>query len=131
MLRFLAQHVRYPSRAQLTKTVGRVIVQVTIDEEGKLSNMKAAYTDSPLFEKEAIRVLNQMPRWEPAKHNGTAVSSTYLFPFSFNMKSAEGTDKPLSKDNLPEVSKKILADAPDQHIFVSEEVAVTGFGVTR
>lgn len=131
LFKFLAQTIRYPSRAQLTKTVGRVIMQVTMNEEGKLGNMKAAYTDSPLFEKEAIRVLQKMSRWEPAKQNGAAVSSTYLFPLSFNMKSAEGNYKPIPKHNLSEVSEKILADAPNQPLFVSEEVTVTGYGVAR
>lgn len=131
MLKLLAMNARYPSKAQITKKVGRAIMQVTIDEAGKTSNIKAAYTDNPLFEKEGMRVLKLMPKWEPAKNNGTPVSSTYLFPFTFKMSGADGNEMPLPENNTKEVSEKISADASAQPVFLVEEVVIVGYGVSR
>lgn len=131
MLKLLAMNARYPSQAQISKKAGRVIMQVTLDEAGKLRNIKAAYTDNPLFEKEGMRVLKLMPKWEPAKNNGTPVSSTYLFPFTFKMSGSDGNEMPLPEDNTKEVTDKILADAPAQHVYLAEEVVIVGYGVSR
>ncbi len=124
-------NARYPSQAQIAKKAGRAIMQVTIDEAGKLRNIKAAYTDNPLFEKEGMRVLKLMPKWEPAKNNGTPVSSTYLFPFTFKMSGSDGNEMPLPEDNTKEVSEKISADAPAQPVYLAEEVVIVGYGVSR
>ena len=131
MLKFLAQNVRYPSRAQLTKTSGLVIMQVTIDKEGQLSDIKAAHSDSPLLDKEPMRVLKLMPKWEPAIKNGVPVSATYLFPFRFNMAGTVEDTTGLQKDQMGETSRKISTLAPDQPFYVSEEVVITGFGVGK
>ncbi|GAB3529254.1 hypothetical protein GCM10027443_08190 [Pontibacter brevis] len=131
MLKFLAMNTKYPTRAQLTKTAGFVVMQVTIDETGKVKDIKAAHADSPLLDKEPLRVLKLMPRWEPALHKEIPVSSTYLFPFRFNMEGAAGSSKPLPEDYLTEISRKIKADAPNHPVFLSEEVTVTGFGASR
>ncbi|WP_377490216.1 energy transducer TonB [Pontibacter toksunensis] len=123
--------MKYPTRAQLTKTEGLVMMQVTIDEAGKLKEVKAAYSDSPLLETEPMRVLKQMTTWEPAKSKGVPVASTYLFPFMFDMTGEGGSDKESLKAKCINFTQSIPASAPGQPLFVSEEVTVTGYGVVK
>lgn len=131
MLQFLAKNTKYPTRAQLTKAEGLVMMQVTIDKTGKLKDIKAAYSDSPLLETEPLRVLKQMTTWEPAKNNGVPVASTYLFPFMFNMAGKEGGNEESLKTKCVNLTQSIPANAPGQPLFVSEEVTITGLGVVR
>ncbi|GAA4432132.1 hypothetical protein GCM10023188_20380 [Pontibacter saemangeumensis] len=131
LLKLLAQNARYPSQAHIAKNVGRAIMQVTIDAEGRVRDIKAAHTDSPYFEKEGARVLRLMTRWKPAEINGSPVSSTYLFPFTFQMRGADGNELPLPKDHLTEVHEKLLADAPHQPVYLAEEIVIVGLGVVK
>lgn len=131
MLQFLAKNTKYPTRAQLTKTEGLVMMQVTIDEAGKLKEVKAAYSDSPLLETEPMRVLKQMTTWEPAKNKGVPVASTYLFPFMFNMAGKEESNKESMQAKCINFTQGIPANAPDHPLFISEEVTVTGYGVVK
>ena len=131
MLHYLAQQVRYPSLAHINKIAGRVIMQVTLDETGQISAIKAVHSDSPVLEKETTRVLRQMPAWAPAQNNGVPVSSTYLFPFHFQLRDTAANAETLPGINMVELSKKIWTDAPLQPLFISEEVTVTSLGVAR
>ena len=131
MLKLLAQNARYPSQAHIAKNVGRAIMQITIDAEGRVRDVKAAHADNPYFEKEGARVLKLMTNWKPAEINGSPVSSTYLFPFTFQMRGADGNELPLPKDHLTEVHERFLADAPHRPVYLAEEIVIVGLGVVR
>ncbi|WP_181885206.1 energy transducer TonB [Pontibacter diazotrophicus] len=131
MLQFLAKNTKYPTRAQLTKTEGLVMMQVTIDKAGKLTDIKAAYSDSPLLETEPLRVLKQMTTWKPAKNNTVPVASTYLFPFMFHMPGKEGSNKDTLMSKCINFTQSIPTSTPDQPLFIAEEVTVTGYGVVK
>lgn len=93
LLKFMAAHVRYPARVP-DGLQGRMFVSVVIDSAGKLSGYKilriksseqAFGTFLKQFEREALRVVRQMPNWIPAKqYNGktTPVRFTMVVVFS-------------------------------------------------
>ena len=64
--------------------VNRVIVQFRIDETGKIADIKAR-AQHPELEKEAKRVIANLPEMEPGMHRGKKVSVMYSLPIAFKV----------------------------------------------
>ncbi|WP_412561814.1 energy transducer TonB [Winogradskyella sp. MIT101101] len=60
----------------------RIFTQFTINKVGKVSNIKVR-APHIVFEKEAIRVLNLLPQFKPARQRDKNVSVTYTLPITF------------------------------------------------
>ena len=63
--------------------MGRVNVVFIVNEDGSLSDVKVIRSISPELDKEAIRVVKSMPKWNPAKQNGKAVKMKYVVSVNF------------------------------------------------
>ena len=84
--KFLAQQMHYPKEALENGIEGRVVVSFVVAEDGRLTHFEAISSPSPLLSNEAIRVLRQMPRWNPAKRMGRNVRCQYNIPVMFRLK---------------------------------------------
>lgn len=65
---------------------GRVVVTFTINKDGSISDAKVVKSVCPELDKEALRVVNAMPKWYPAKNNGQSVKTKYSVPITFSPK---------------------------------------------
>lgn len=90
LLRHLKKNVKYPAEALKNGITGQAIILVTIDEQGQPGNFKTLQADNPYLEQEAIRVLQDMPAWQPASNKSKAQSQTLAFPFLFGLESNKG-----------------------------------------
>ena len=52
-------------------------------DEAAAEKVKAFYDTVEALKEEAIYVVRNMPRWEPASQNGTRVETTYTLPINF------------------------------------------------
>lgn len=85
MMRFIGEHVIYPKEAMDANEEGRVVVKFVIDAEGKVTDPVVMRGVSPSLDAEALRVVGEMPRWEPGRANGEAVSTQYVLPVAFKL----------------------------------------------
>jgi TonB family protein len=76
-------HLKYPESAVINGEQGRVVVEITINEEGKLENARIIKAVSPSLDQESLRVINKSPIWQPAICNGKPVKQTFTFPLIF------------------------------------------------
>lgn len=84
LMKWLSQNVRYPETAQQDGIQGRAVVKLLIEKDGTISNAEIARsTDNEALDKEALRVVKKMPKWQPALNNGIAVRSYYMLPVTF------------------------------------------------
>lgn len=86
--RYLKKNIKYPAEALKNGITGQAVILVTIDAQGRPGNFKTLQADNPYFEQEALRVLQAMPDWQPAK--GNAQPLTLAFPFQFGLNSNKG-----------------------------------------
>ena len=84
--KFLAQQMHYPKEALENGIEGRVVVRFVVEEDGRLTHFEAISSPSPLLSNEAIRIMTQMPRWNPAKRMGRNVRCQYNIPVMFRLK---------------------------------------------
>jgi protein TonB len=64
-------------------TTGRVIVTFTIEKDGSITNAKVLKSLSEACDREALRLVNAMPKWAPGKQLGETVSTKYAMPIDF------------------------------------------------
>lgn len=85
LMKYIADHMKYPTIAQENGTQGRVICQFVVGKDGQVRDVVAVRSLDPYCDKEAIRVIKTMPRWIPGKQNGKAVAVKYTVPIVFKL----------------------------------------------
>ncbi|WP_321309021.1 TonB family protein [Marinifilum fragile] len=83
--KFLARNTVYPKEAQEKGEQGSVFVSFVIDKEGNVSDSRVVRGVAPSLDKEAMRVVNLMPQWEPGKKDGKPVNVMYTVPINFTL----------------------------------------------
>lgn len=84
-LKFLAKNIKYPTIAQENGVQGRVIVQFVVNQDGSIVDPVVVRSVDPYLDKEALRVIQMMPKWKPGKQRGKAVRVKYTVPVTFKL----------------------------------------------
>lgn len=82
---WLGSNIKYPAMAAENGIEGRVIVQFVVERDGSVSGVHVVRGVDPSLDKEATRVVAQMPKWIPGKQNGSAVRVKYTVPVTFRL----------------------------------------------
>lgn len=81
-LSFLRRNLQTPDElSEGQKVVVRV--RFWIDTDGSVSRFEIVQSGGSLFDKEVLRVMRKMPRWEPATQNNLKVAVSYIQPVIF------------------------------------------------
>tara|TARA_R110002020_G_scaffold405726_2_gene615757 strand:+ start:5421 stop:5810 length:390 start_codon:yes stop_codon:yes gene_type:complete len=67
-----------------TTVSGTVIAGFIVNEKGEISDIKILKKLYPTCDKEAVRLIENMPNWIPAKENGKTVSKRMVLPIRFS-----------------------------------------------
>jgi periplasmic protein TonB len=84
--RFIFQHVD-PELAHRNNIEGRVIVQFLITRYGEVRDASIKKSVHPLLDKEALRVIGMLPKWQPAKRKGRPVNTRNIIAIIFHKNS--------------------------------------------
>ena len=84
-MKFMGKNIKYPPQAKENGIQGRVIVTFVIMKDGSITNAEVVRGVDPLLDKEALRVVNLMPKWKPGKQRGKAVNVKYTIPVMFRL----------------------------------------------
>lgn len=85
LMKWLGNNIKYPELAQQNNVEGRVTVKFTVEKDGSISNPVIAKGVDKDLDREAIRVVKKMPKWQPGKNNGVAVRSYFYLPVVFKL----------------------------------------------
>lgn len=85
LMQYLASSIKYPVVAQENGVQGRVVVSFVVERDGSITDVQVARSVDPSLDREAQRVVRNMPRWIPGKQNGQAVRVKYNVPVAFRL----------------------------------------------
>lgn len=85
MHRFISNTLRYPPEAVERDIQGLVVYTFVVEKDGTLSNFKIIHRADPLLDAEALRILQLMPPWRPARHHGEIVRAESYVPMYFKL----------------------------------------------
>jgi protein TonB len=85
LLRFLVSSIKYPVIAQENGIQGRVTCSFVINRDGSVVDAEVMRGVDPSLDKEALRVVNTMPKWSPGKQRGKPVRVKFTVPVTFRL----------------------------------------------
>jgi periplasmic protein TonB len=86
LFKYLSKHLRYPSEAIRAGVEGIVVVSFVVNSSGEISDATVVKSLGYGTDEEAMRVIQNMPRWTPGKQNGKPVAVRFTMPIRFSMK---------------------------------------------
>ncbi len=81
--KFIANAIKYPVIAQENGIMGKVYVNFVVDTDGSITNARIARGVDNSLDKEALRVVNTLPKWKPGQQRGKPVRVSYTVPINF------------------------------------------------
>jgi TonB family protein len=81
--KYLQENLKYPASAQRLNVSGKVYVQFIVRKDGSASNFEVLKGEGYGLDEEALRVLENVPRWEAGIHQGKKVDSRFTVPIKF------------------------------------------------
>ena len=124
MAKWLGDNIKYPAEAAKKGIEGRVIVQFVVGSDGTVGNVNIMRGVDPLLDKEAVRVINAMPKWTPGKHDGKPVAVKYTIPVTFRQDGGAGDGKAQPeglKGSMIKINGKVAAGPVTQSVNVKGE----------
>ena len=85
MYSYISKNLRYPTMDQEIGTQGRVTVQFVVSKDGVISQVKVLRGISQGCDKEAVKVVQSMPKWIPGRQNGVPVAVYFTLPILFKL----------------------------------------------
>jgi bla regulator protein blaR1 len=95
--KFLKSNLQYTPRMMSHDVQGKVIIQLTVEKDGSLTDIKAVHDIGCGAADEAIRVLKLSPKWQPGYQNGESVKVKYTLPIAFNLVKLNSPDDTITK----------------------------------
>lgn len=93
--KYLGEHINYPVDAKKNGITGTVYVYFVIDKKGNVRNaeVKRGVRGGEDLDAEALRVINEMPAWEPGYQKGKPASVQYTIPIKFKLNNPSEKEK--------------------------------------
>jgi periplasmic protein TonB len=83
MMAYLSRNIKYPESAKKEGIHGVVYVKFIVSETGKIKDAAVIRGQYEALNTEALRVISQMPDWQPGTQKGKPVNVQYTLPIRF------------------------------------------------
>jgi protein TonB len=85
LMKYLRGSTKYPELEKENSITGTVYVYFVINKEGKVEDAKVqrGVKGGPGLDKEALRVINSMPKWSIGRQNGRPAKVQFTLPIKF------------------------------------------------
>jgi len=84
-IQYFASHTKYPQLAKENNIQGIVYVGFVVEPDGSVSNVNILRGIGGGCDKEAVRVVKQMPAWKPGKQRNRPVRVRFTLPVRFTL----------------------------------------------
>jgi TonB family protein len=99
--KYVGSNIKYPKMAQDKNVQGKVFLSFVVERDGSLSDIQITRGLGSGTDEEAIRVLEESPKWNPGIQNGLAVRVKYNININFKLNDPVKENKTSSISNDP------------------------------
>ena len=86
LMRYFKDNIKYPRVSRDNNSQGKSFVRFTVNTDGSIQDVEVIRTSSDIYlDKEAIRVIEAMPKWKPGRQLGKAVRVKFVLPVNFRL----------------------------------------------
>ena len=83
IMKIFQENLRYPESARREGIEGKVFIELTVGENGRLINFTVLRSATPILDNEVLRVIKLIPKWKLRKNRGESVHAQYQIPIDF------------------------------------------------
>jgi len=83
---YLRNNLNYPKLARDYNVTGRVVIEFVIEKDGTIGNVKVLESKGYGLDEEGIRVVKNMPHWNPGTFNKKPARFRYRLPIVFTLR---------------------------------------------
>ena len=85
LIKYIADHTKYPALAIENGIKGTVNMKFEIKKTGEIGRVEIIRGTHPILDEEAVRVIKALPKFKPGKQNGVPVNVWLTIPVRFNL----------------------------------------------
>ena len=111
---FIRDNLVYPKKALENGIEGTSFVEYTIGTDGQIRDVHIQLSANPILDKEALRVVNLMKKWQPAMKDGKPVEFKCVTPIKFSLNDARIKAKAYEKEKEKEKESAPIAPVTDR-----------------
>lgn len=89
LISYLSSSISYPEEAKKEGIEGKVFVNFVVEKDGSIGEVKIKRGIGGGCDEEAIRVIKEMPKWEPATQRNKEVRLEMNLPINFKLNETE------------------------------------------
>lgn len=89
MLEFIYKGIKYPKAAREAGVEGIAVVSFVVDQSGKIGDAKIVRSIGGGCDEEVLRLVGEMPNWNPGKQRGKAVNVQMNLPIRFKLEASD------------------------------------------
>ena len=84
-LKWLTKNLKYPATAQKKQVRGKVVAQFIVNTDGSVSDLELTEHLEAACDREVLRVLRMMPKWQAGVMNAKPCRTKVCIPIVFNL----------------------------------------------
>ena len=123
-IEYLTKAITYPEKARNDKVEGTVYATFVVEKDGSISNVKILRGIGGGCDEMAVKVISEMPAWEPGMQRGKAVRVQFSMPIKFEL---EGKKEEVSVSSKTTGEKDIFVVVDDPPVFPGGDDARTAY----
>jgi len=85
LYKYLGNNIKYPVMAKESGIQGKVYVTFVVERDGSITDVRVLRGIGGGCDEEAVRVVQDMPKWTPGKQRGKPVRVQYNLPVRFTL----------------------------------------------
>ena len=85
LYKYFRDNLKYPEMAKESGISGKVFIRFIVERDGNVSNVEVLRGIGGGCDEEAMRIVSEMPQWEPGRQRGVAVRVLYTIPIKFSL----------------------------------------------
>jgi len=103
--KYLAANCKYPAEAVKNNVQGKVLLSFIVEKDGTISEVKVVDGLGSGTDEEAVRLLENSPKWKPATSGNKPVRVQYDLPINFALKDDRNKHAATSQSGSPDIIK--------------------------
>jgi TonB family protein len=85
LMKYLSDNIVYPVSASDSGVQGRVVIRFIVRSDGSVDDAQVVKSLNPECDKEALRAVEEMPKWTPGRQKGAPVDVYYTLPVVYRL----------------------------------------------
>ena len=86
LMKYLQENINYPRISRDNNSQGRAFIRFVVNSDGSIQQVEVLKSSGDIYlDKEAVRVVEGMPKWTPGKQAGKAVRVFFTLPVVFRL----------------------------------------------